>query len=146
MQVGVGALTFQEMRAHFALWALLKSPLMLGADLSTLSVDQLELVSNREIIAVNQDELGVPGGQVWREGPYEVGILNSPEYPTAMEWYLLTDPRVEPCCLGPWGKRGAATKRIFPDPQSQQKNSKILRPTFSAEPIGHKQYNPEPNV
>ena len=81
MQVGVGALTFQEMRAHFALWALLKSPLMLGADLSTLSVDQLKLVSNREIIAVNQDELGVPGDQVWKEGPYEVGILNPPNLP-----------------------------------------------------------------
>ena len=89
MQVGVGALTFQEMRAHFALWALLKSPLMLGADLSTLSVDQLKLVSNREIIAVNQDELGVPGDQVWKEGPYEVCIL-----PTS------TGTDVESCSFG----------------------------------------------
>ena len=72
MQVGVGALTFQEQRAHFSLWALMKSPLMLGTDLLSMSVDQLNLVSAPEVLAVSQDSLGIPGDMVWKEGPAEV--------------------------------------------------------------------------
>ena len=75
LQVGVGFLTFQEQRSHFALWALMKSPLMLGTDLETLNKDQLDLVSNPEVLAVNQDSLGVPGDLVWKEGPAEVGLF-----------------------------------------------------------------------
>ena len=49
LQVGVGALTFQEQRAHFAVWAIMKSPLMLGTDLNSISQDQLDMVSNSEV-------------------------------------------------------------------------------------------------
>lgn len=49
LQVGVGALTFQEQRAHFAIWAIMKSPLMLGTDLTTISKDQLDMVSAPEV-------------------------------------------------------------------------------------------------
>ena len=49
LQVGVGALTFQEQRAHFAVWAIMKSPLMLGTDLNSISKDQLDMVSNSEV-------------------------------------------------------------------------------------------------
>lgn len=72
LEVGVGALTFQEQRAHFAIWAIMKSPLMLGTDLTTISKDQLDMVSAPEVLLVNQDTLGVPGDLIWKEGPAEV--------------------------------------------------------------------------
>lgn len=71
-QVGNGVLTLQEQRSHFALWALLKAPLMVSADLRQLNPDSLEILTNAEIIAVNQDPLGVAGDLVWKQGPYEV--------------------------------------------------------------------------
>lgn len=71
-QVGVGLLTFQEQRSNFALWALMKSPLMLGTDLTLMTPEQMEVVSNEEVLAVNQDALGVPGDLIWKEGPAEV--------------------------------------------------------------------------
>ena len=72
LQVGVGALTFQQQRSHFSIWAIMKSPLMLGTDLLSMSKDQLDLVAAPEVLAVNQDPLGVPGDLVWKEGPAEV--------------------------------------------------------------------------
>ncbi|CAL8470506.1 g10048 [Coccomyxa elongata] len=69
---GGKALTYTEQRAHFALWALIKSPLLIGADLRKLKREELLLLKSREIIAVNQDPLGVAGDRVWKQGPYEV--------------------------------------------------------------------------
>jgi hypothetical protein len=57
-QVGRGSLTLAEQRSHFALWALLKSPLLIGADLERLSADSLAILRAREVVAVSQDEVG----------------------------------------------------------------------------------------
>ncbi|EIE22540.1 Melibiase family protein [Coccomyxa subellipsoidea C-169] len=65
-------LTYTEQRSHFALWALIKSPLLIGADLRKLKKEDLLLLKSREIIAINQDPLGVAGDRVWKQGPYEV--------------------------------------------------------------------------
>lgn len=61
-----------EQRSHFALWALLKSPLFIGADLRKLSKAALKILTAEEVIAVNQDPLGVAGDLIWKEGPIEV--------------------------------------------------------------------------
>jgi len=73
LQVGNGDLTLNEQRSHFALWALLKAPLMVGADLSKLPAEGYQILLAKEVIAVNQDKLGVAGDLVWKEGPAEVG-------------------------------------------------------------------------
>lgn len=65
-------MTVNEQRSHFALWALLKSPLFIGADLRTLSKEAKEILTAAEVIAVNQDPLGVAGDLVWKQGPLEV--------------------------------------------------------------------------
>jgi hypothetical protein len=67
-----GWLSQQEERAHFALWALLKSPLFVGADLRVLPPSSLAVLTSKEVIAVNQDPLGVPGDLIWKQGPKEV--------------------------------------------------------------------------
>ena len=68
LQIGNGALTLAEQRAHFALWAVTKSPLLLATDITRLSPAQLAIVSNAALIAVNQDALGVPARKLSIDG------------------------------------------------------------------------------
>ena len=84
LQVGNGDLTVNEQRSHFALWALLKAPLMVGTDLAELPEESLKILLAKEVIAVNQDELGIAGDLIWKEGPAEVCFLSAshPHYKT----------------------------------------------------------------
>ena len=59
----------------FGLWAILKSPLVIGTDLRKLSKAALKILTAEEVIAVNQDKLGVAGDLVYKEGPEEVRLL-----------------------------------------------------------------------
>ncbi|HEX5685741.1 MAG TPA: glycoside hydrolase family 27 protein [Ideonella sp.] len=61
--VGAGASNV-EYRTHFSLWALAASPLLIGADVRSLDAYTLETLSNREVIALNQDPLGQPAEKV----------------------------------------------------------------------------------
>ncbi|KAF7540953.1 hypothetical protein G7054_g896 [Neopestalotiopsis clavispora] len=60
--VGLKALSLEEERFHFGLWAINKSPLGIGAALDTTITpqDSLDILSNTEVIAINQDSLGEP--------------------------------------------------------------------------------------
>lgn len=61
MEIGNGALTLQEQRTHFAAWAFLKSPILLGTDLSKLNTTQLAIIQNKELLAFHQDpSIGTP--------------------------------------------------------------------------------------
>ncbi len=60
LEVGRG-MTLGEDRAHFSLWCMLAAPLMAGNDLRTMSKESREILSNREVIAIDQDSLGVQG-------------------------------------------------------------------------------------
>ena len=59
LEVGNGKLTYSESLAHFSLWCLLKAPLLIGCDVNKISKESLEILSNEELIAINQDPLGV---------------------------------------------------------------------------------------
>lgn len=48
-------MTFYEQKTHFTAWALLKSPLIIGTDLRNAKQETLEILGNRELIAINQD-------------------------------------------------------------------------------------------
>ncbi|XP_041025135.1 alpha-galactosidase 3 [Juglans microcarpa x Juglans regia] len=64
LEVGNGGMTYQEYRAHFSIWALMKSPLLIGCDVRNMTAETFEILTNKEIIAVNQDPLGVQGRKV----------------------------------------------------------------------------------
>lgn len=72
LEVGNGGMTENEYRAHFSLWALLKAPLLIGCDLTTVTPAISSILLNRELISWNQDPLGVAGDLIWKEGPAEV--------------------------------------------------------------------------
>ncbi|KAK0101121.1 hypothetical protein ONS96_006346 [Cadophora gregata f. sp. sojae] len=66
LEVGLGGMTDEEYKAHFSLWAALKSPLLIGADLRILSPEALTILNNPAILAISQDPLGVPATRVER--------------------------------------------------------------------------------
>ncbi|KAH9950215.1 glycoside hydrolase family 27 protein [Amylocystis lapponica] len=55
LEVGNGEITYDEGKSHFTAWALMKSPLLIGTDLSRATPETLEILKNEEIIAINQD-------------------------------------------------------------------------------------------
>jgi alpha-galactosidase len=72
LEVGNGGMNRDEYRTHMALWALLAAPLLAGNDLRSMTPETKDLLTNREIIAIDQDEAGVQGHRVWDEGPLEI--------------------------------------------------------------------------
>ncbi len=61
MEVGNGKLTPNEDRAHFAMWCMLAAPLIAGNDLRQMSPQTLSVLTNKAVVAVDQDPLGVQG-------------------------------------------------------------------------------------
>jgi alpha-galactosidase len=72
LEVGNGGMTETEYRSHFTLWAELAAPLIAGNDLEAMPPAIKAILTNREVIAVDQDSLGQQGRRVWREGDLEV--------------------------------------------------------------------------
>jgi len=72
LQIGVGKMDNDEGRTQMTLWCILAAPLLAGNDLTKMTKDTLEILTNPEVIAVDQDRLGVQGHRVWQEGPLEV--------------------------------------------------------------------------
>ena len=60
MEVGNG-MKVNEDRAHFSMWCMLAAPLIAGNDLSNMSGETIQILTNKEAIAVNQDTLGIQG-------------------------------------------------------------------------------------
>ena len=78
LEVGNGHMTIDEYKVHFGLWALSKAPLLIGCDVTNMSKEIFDILTNEEIIAVNQDELGKQGHKIDSEQPEPV----KPDYRT----------------------------------------------------------------
>ena len=103
-------LTADEQRTHVSLWALLAAPLMLGCDMTRLDEDTLALLTNDEVLAVDQDPAGIQGSrlaagegwEVWRKplasGADAVGLFNRGEVDLAVQvsWEWLERGGVQP--------------------------------------------------
>ena len=61
MTVGGFGLSYDESKLQFATWATLASPLLMSNDLRDIRPELKEILLNKDIIAVNQDPLGLPG-------------------------------------------------------------------------------------
>ncbi len=89
-------LTADEQYTHISLWSLLASPLLIGCDLSELDEFTMNLLTNDEVIAVNQDPLGQqasritsgPGYEIWakdlNDGSKAIGLFNKSEKPVSV--------------------------------------------------------------
>lgn len=92
LEVGNGKLTFEQNRSHFALWCMMCAPLILGNDLRNISDDVLKIVKNPDLIAINQDALGVSAKRVVKG---TVDVLVKP----------LADGSVAVCAFNKGGKK-----------------------------------------
>jgi alpha-galactosidase len=124
LQVGNG-LTETEDRAHFSLWALLAAPLLAGNDLRNMSPATKDTLTNREVIAVDQDSLGLQGRKVRDDGAEEVWarslaggakavvLLNRGEAPVRIKvtWRELDWPAQPVAVRNLWSKRDMGSFR-----------------------------------
>jgi alpha-galactosidase len=94
--VGNGSMTDEEGRMQMSLWSLLAAPLFAGNDLTKMTPATQAILTNKEVIAVDQDRAGIQGHRVWQEGPLEiwmkpladgakaVGMFNREAHPMSM--------------------------------------------------------------
>ena len=72
LEVGNGELTLAENRSHFSMWAMLASPLLAGNDLPNMKPEIKAILTNRDVIAIDQDPLGKQASRVYSDGEVEV--------------------------------------------------------------------------
>ena len=72
LEVGNGGMTDVEYRSHFSLWAILAAPLIAGNDLRSMRPEIHDILTNKEVIAVDQDAMGLQGERVAKSGDSEV--------------------------------------------------------------------------
>jgi len=104
LEVGNPGLTLAESRAHFSLWAMLAAPLMAGNDIRKMSDEVRQILTDREVIAIDQDPLGKqatrfmnhPGKQIWQKelskGDWAVCFFNDGDSAVQLQidWKHLT--------------------------------------------------------
>ncbi|OHB55394.1 MAG: alpha-galactosidase [Planctomycetes bacterium RBG_13_44_8b] len=74
MEVGNKGLTLTESRAHFSLWCILAAPLMAGNDVRIMTDEIRNILTDKEVIALDQDPLGKQGYRFAKEGDKEVWV------------------------------------------------------------------------
>ncbi|MGH9445511.1 MAG: glycoside hydrolase family 27 protein [Terriglobia bacterium] len=72
LEIGNGRMTQEEEKLQMSLWSILAAPLLTGNDLRTMTPQTLATLTNREVIAVDQDREGIEGRRVAEEGQLEV--------------------------------------------------------------------------
>jgi alpha-galactosidase len=72
LEVGNGGMTDDEYRAHFAMWAMLAAPLMAGNDIAGMNEATRTILTNAEIIAIDQDPLGQQARRISKAGDLEI--------------------------------------------------------------------------
>lgn len=108
LEIGNGGMSNTEYRTHMSLWAMLAAPLLAGNDLTKMTPGIKAILTNREVIAVDQDKLGKQGvrvgpageQEVWRRalagGATAVALFNRGPAPASMtvRWQDLGLPKI----------------------------------------------------
>lgn len=71
LEIGNG-LTENQERAHFSLWAMMAAPLILGNDVRDMNPHTLSVLMNKDVIAVDQDPLGIQGFRILQDDGIEI--------------------------------------------------------------------------
>ncbi|MDH7461187.1 glycoside hydrolase family 27 protein [Chitinophagaceae bacterium 26-R-25] len=73
LQVGQG-MSYDEDKSHFSLWCMLNSPLLAGNDLRNMTKETIEILTNKEVIALNQDKGFAQAQRIIKDGNVEVWV------------------------------------------------------------------------
>ncbi|PIN08187.1 Alpha-D-galactosidase (melibiase) [Handroanthus impetiginosus] len=114
LEVGNGGMTYQEYRAHFSIWALMKAPLLIGCEVRNMTAETYEILTNEEVIAVNQDPLGIQGRKAHTDGPddcYQIwaGPLSGQRLVVAL-WNRCSEPAT---ITAKWGAIGLESSASY---------------------------------
>ncbi len=74
LEVGNGGMQTNEDRLHMSLWCMLAAPLIAGNDLTTMTPQTLAILTNPEVIAVDQDPAGIQGHFIMEQGAIAVMV------------------------------------------------------------------------
>jgi alpha-galactosidase len=74
LEIGNGGMTGVEYRTHMTLWSMLAAPLIAGNDVRSMPTSVREILTNPEVIAVDQDQGGRQGRRVWKSGDREIWV------------------------------------------------------------------------
>ena len=72
LEVGNGKLSLAENRTHFSMWAMLSAPLLAGNDLPHMKPEISAILTNHDVIAIDQDKMGKQASRVYSEGEVDV--------------------------------------------------------------------------
>lgn len=105
LEVGNGGMSADEYRSHFSLWAMMAAPLIAGNDLRDLTATTRDILTNREVIAIDQDSLGVQGKLV-QSGPPEHQVWSRPLKDGSRAVVLLNRSSAPAKMHADWGRIG----------------------------------------
>lgn len=74
LEVGNGGMSYEEYRTHLTLWSMLSAPLLLGNDPRTMTAEIRSLLVNKDVIALDQDALGIQARRLVQPGSVEVWV------------------------------------------------------------------------
>jgi hypothetical protein len=74
LEVGNGTLSNDQNKSHFGLWALMAAPLIAGDDVRSISSTNLAIITNPDVIAVDQDSAGIQGRRIIQSGNLETWV------------------------------------------------------------------------
>jgi len=103
-------LTPDEQYSHISLWSLLAAPLLLGCDMERLDDFTLNLITNDEVIAVNQDVLGKQAVPVVREDGVEIWVKELEDGSTAAGIFYLGNRTNDPVAMFNWDNENTSRK------------------------------------
>lgn len=125
LEIGNGKLTAGEDRAHFAMWAMIAAPLIAGNDLRSMDKETIAVLTNKNVIAVNQDVLGIQGFKYRSAEGLEI-------------WF-------KPLAEGNWAvcflNRSAENKKIDFNWKDEQVSDDVFGQKLDAEKINYKLKN-----
>jgi alpha-galactosidase len=134
LEIGNGGMTGAEYRTHMSLWAMLAAPLLAGNDLRQMSSETLAILTNREVIAVDQDKLGKQGSQAWKSGDQEIWTRQLSGGDMAVAFFNRSKDEAKISVK--WANIGAPAKRKARDLWLHQ-NVDASAPEYTATVPGH---------
>jgi hypothetical protein len=94
------SMSSEEDKTHFGIWCIMSSPLLIGCDMTTLRQEAFDLMTNRDLIALDQDPLGLQAYVVQHEGETYVLVKDIEERFGTVRAVAFYNPADEPCHMG----------------------------------------------
>ncbi|MBR7027771.1 MAG: glycoside hydrolase family 27 protein, partial [Bacteroidales bacterium] len=94
------SMSSEEDKTHFGIWCIMSSPLLIGCDMTTLRSEAFDLMTNRDLIALDQDPLGLQAYVVQHIGETYVFVKDIEERFGTVRAVAFYNPADEPCHMG----------------------------------------------